>query len=123
MTKRLLATAVAVLLFGGIGFAASAKKAQKTPKERTFVGVVTDTHCGLKGHMGPAAECVKKCVDGGAKYALGYRGKVYVLDPQDMAADHAGARVRVKGTMEGDTIHATSIEAVMAKTSKKKPAA
>jgi hypothetical protein len=117
MTKRLIATAVGVLLFAGMTFAAG-NKTQKAPKERTYVGVITDTNCGTKGHMGPAAECVKKCVEHGAKYALAYKGKVYVLEPQDAAAPHAGAKVRVKGTMEGMTIHATSIEAAAMKKSK-----
>lgn len=117
MTKRLLATAVGVLLFAGVTFAA-ANKAPKAPKERTYVGVITDTHCGTKGHMGPAAVCVKKCVENGAKYALAYKGKVYVLEPQAAAAPYPGAKVRVKGTMEGMTIHAASIEAVAMKKSK-----
>lgn len=112
MTKRVLVAAAAVLLFAGISFAAGAKT-KNAPAEKTYVGVITDTHCGVKGHMGSAAECVKKCISMGAKYALAYRGKAYVIDPQTMAADHpGGSRVRVSGTIEGDTIHATSITAV-----------
>ena len=115
MTKRLLVAAVAVLFFAGLAFAAG-NGASNAAKERTFVGVITDSHCGVKGHMGPAAECVKGCVAHGAKYALAYRGKAYILEPQEMAAKHpGGAHVRVRGTLEGDTIHATSIEAVASK--------
>ncbi len=112
MTKRVLVSAIAVLLLAGVSFAAGTKT-QTTAKARTFIGVITDSHCGAKGHMGSAADCVKKCISMGAKYALVYRGKAYVLDPQDMAADHpGGSRVRVRGTLSGDTITATSITAV-----------
>lgn len=112
MTKRLLAAAMAVLFCAGVGFAAGTHT-QKTAKEKTLTGVITDTHCGLGPHMGPPAECVKKCVGMGAKYALASHGKVYVLDPQSMAAEHpGGSHVRVKGTLEGMTIHATSIQAL-----------
>ncbi|HEV2388008.1 MAG TPA: DUF5818 domain-containing protein [Candidatus Acidoferrales bacterium] len=119
MTKRLLTITVAVLFFTGLSFAATKKAQAAQPKERTFVGVVTDNHCGAK-HMGPAAACVKKCVDGGAKLALYSRGKVYVLDPGDQAADHAGERVRVKGTLDGETIHVSSVEVAAASMGKKK---
>lgn len=112
MTKRLLTAAIAVLFFAGLGFAAG-NNAQKTAKAQTLTGVITDTHCGAKGHMGPAAECVAGCIKHGAKYALASKGKVYVIDPQEMAAEHpGGSSVRVKGTVEGDTIHATSIVAL-----------
>ncbi len=111
MTKRLLAVAMAVVFFAGVSFAAG-NKAQKA-KVETLTGVITDTHCGLGPHMGPAAQCVKGCVAHGAKYALASDNKVYIIDPQEMAAKHpGGSHVRVKGTVEGDTIHATSIVAV-----------
>lgn len=120
MTKRLLTLTVAVLFFAGLSFAGAKKAQEAQPKERTFVGVVTDNHCGAH-HMGDAAQCTKTCVEQhGAKYALYSRGKVYVLDPGDQAADHAGARVRVKGTLEGDTIHVSSLEAAASTMGKKK---
>ena len=114
MTKRLLAAAISVLFFAGLTFAAGTH-AQKA-KAQTLSGVITDSHCGANGHMGPAAECVKKCVSMGAKYALAVGKKVYVIEPQAMAATHpGGSHVVVKGTVEGMTIHATSIEAAKTK--------
>lgn len=107
MTKRLLVCAVAVLLVAGLSLAAS------QAKEDSWTGWVTDTHCGAKGQSAKHADCAKKCVEGmGAKYALYTPAdkKVYVLDPQDKAAAHAGDHVTVKGTVEGDTIKITSIE-------------
>ncbi len=113
MVKRLLFASVAVLFFAGLTFAAGSKAANAASKEKTYVGVITDSHCGVKGHMGSAAECVKGCVAHGAKYALAYHKKAYIIEPQDLAASHpGGSTVRVHGMIEGDTIHATSIEAV-----------
>jgi hypothetical protein len=47
----------------------------------------------------------------GAKYALYDEAdqKVYILDPQDKAERHAGHDVTVTGTLEGDTIHVSSL--------------
>lgn len=106
MGKRLLICAVALLLAAGISLAGG------KGKEGSWTGWVTDTACGAKGASESHAACATKCVkEKGAKYAL-YNPtdkKVYVLDPQDKAAGHAGHYVTVKGTAEGDTIKFTSI--------------
>jgi hypothetical protein len=118
MMKRLAVTAATILLGAGLSFAAVKtvkKQAKAAATEKTFYGVVTDTHCGAKGHMGDPATCMKGCIEKGAKYALASRGKVYVLDPQEMAAEHPAQHVRVKGTLSGNTITATSIEEVQPK--------
>lgn len=104
MNKRLAICAVALVFVAGMCLAAEKGKAG------SWAGEVTDTHCGTKGHMGNAGDCVKKCVGMGAKYALLSEGKVYVLDAQDKAAAHAGHKVTVKGTIAGDTIKVASIE-------------
>jgi len=121
MMKRFAVTAAAILLSVGLSYAAT-KTAKAAPKEKTFHGVVTDTHCGAKGHMGDPVACIKKCVGAGSKYALASRGKVYVLDPQEMAAEHPAQHVVVKGTLSGDTITATSITEAPAKKPKAKKA-
>lgn len=106
MGKRLLICAVALLLAAGVSLAGGKGKAG------SWTGWVTDTHCGAKGGKDGHTACANKCVkEMGAKYAL-YNPtdkKVYVLDPQDKAADHAGHYVTVKGTVEGDTIKVTSV--------------
>jgi hypothetical protein len=104
MTKRLLFVAVVLLIGAGLTIAAPAGK------EGTWSGTVTDTACGAKDNH--TAECTTKCVkEHGAKYAFvdSKTHKVYTLNPQDTAAPHAGHTVTVTGTVDGDTITATSI--------------
>ena len=107
MLKRLLTCAFALAV------AATFLVAADKGKEGSWTGWVTDSHCGAKGENPKHADCAKKCVEGhGAKYALYTPAdkKVYVLDPQDTAAGHAGHHVKVTGTVEGDTIKVKSIE-------------
>ncbi len=105
MSKRLIVCAVALLIVAGISLAAGT--------EGSWTGWVTDNMCGAKGANEKHAECAtEKCVKGmGAKYALYNPSdkKVYILDPQDKVAEHAGHYVTIKGTAEGDTIKVTSI--------------
>lgn len=112
MTKRLVGFAVVLVLAAGMSLAASGAK------EGSWTGWITDSMCGAKGDSEKHADCAKKCVETkGAKYALYNPSdkKVYVLDPQDKAAGHAGHHVTVKGSVAGDTIKVTSIEMVPAK--------
>ena len=109
MGKRLFVSLFVLILAA----AALTLAADKPAKEGSWVGWVTDTHCGAKGDNAKHADCAKKCVETqGAKYALYTPSdkKVYVLDPQDKAAGHAGHHVKVTGTVEGDTIKVQSIE-------------
>ena len=107
MAKRLLIVVIALAFVANLTWAAGAAK------DSSWVGWVTDTHCGAKGANAKHADCAKKCVESqGAKYALYTPAdkKVYVLDPQDKAAEHAGHHVKVTGTVEGETIKVKSIE-------------
>ena len=108
MMKRLLISAAALLLVTGIAFTGQ----KEAPKSGTGSGTVTDNMCGARGAKADHAACATKCVkEHGAKYAL-YNAedkKVYILDPQDKAAEHVGHDVSVAGNLDGDTIHVTSI--------------
>jgi hypothetical protein len=109
MGKRLLVVAFAMVFAAGLGLASDDNK----DKDRAMIGWVTDTHCGAKpAASGKHGDCAKKCVDGGAKYALYTPAdkKVYVLEPQEKAADFAGKHVKVKGTVDGETLNVASIE-------------
>ena len=116
MSKRLLICAVALLVAAGMALAAG--------KEGSWTGWVSDTHCGVKGTSEKHADCAKKCVEGqNAKYALYTPNdkKVYVLEPQDKAAEHVAHYVAVMGTVEGDTIRITSVEATEQPKGSEKP--
>jgi hypothetical protein len=96
---------VALLFVAGLTLAGEGKSG-------SWSGYVTDTICGAEGASADHASCAKKCVEEhGAKYALYNTAdkKVYVLDPQDKVAEHAGHEVTIKGTLDGETIHVTSI--------------
>jgi hypothetical protein len=107
MNKRMLFTAIVLLIGAGMAIAAPAGK------PIIWTGIVTDDMCGASSTK---ADCVTECVkDHGAKYAFleSKSQNVYVLNPQSDAAAHAGQTVVVKGTLDegSKTITATSITA------------
>jgi hypothetical protein len=80
---------------------------------QTYDGVITDTHCGAK-HSAPlaetAAECTRVCVHSGDRFALVDGDKMYVLEGEPAALKRAaGERVRIAGTLNGNTISVTSV--------------
>ena len=85
---------------------------------QTFTGKVSDAMCGAKhseGRLAPA-DCVRACVQKGAKYALVVGDKVYTLDTSDQATLNklnslAWDEAKVTGTANGDTISVTSVTA------------
>lgn len=107
MAKRLMLVAVAV--FCAVGLSAAG---QDGAKARSWSGVITNSMCGTRDATAAKAECTTKCVKShGAKYALydPTDQKVYILEPQDKADGHAGHDVTVTGTLDGETIHVTSL--------------
>ena len=85
---------------------------------QTFTGKVSDAMCGA-AHMEKGiapADCVRACVQKGAKYALVVGDKVYALDTSDKAAldelnKLAWEQAKVTGTANGDTISVKSVTA------------
>jgi len=110
MSKRFLMCAVAVLFAASVAFTAQ-KDAAKTG---TWSGWITDAMCGAKGANAGHASCAAKSVkELGGKFALYDTDakKSYILDPQEKAAENLGHPVTITGTLEGDTLHVTSISA------------
>ena len=97
--KKVLLLVFAVLVFGGLSFAA----------DKTVTGVVSDSHCGVKHAAAGSGECVEHCVKGGAAYVLISDGKVYQLDAQDKFKGLGGKSVTVTGAVEGDSITVASV--------------
>ena len=105
MSKRIAAILALVLIAGALSLTMAAGT------EGTWKGIVTDKMCATKGVNLTDSECAKKCVAGGDKYALYNTAdkKVYVLQPADKIAAHAGHEVTIKGTLDGDTITVASV--------------
>ena len=86
-------------------------------KSQTLTGEVSDAMCGAKHQMpGNAAECTRACIKHGSKYALVIGDKVYTLETSDKAAfaklnDLAGAKAKVTGEVDGDTVNVKSVAA------------
>ena len=86
-------------------------------KSQTLTGEVSDAMCGAKHQMpGNAADCTRACMKHGSKYALVVGDKVYTLEIADKAAldklnDLAGAKAKVTGELNGDTITVKSVAA------------
>jgi len=93
-------------------------------QEKTFTGVISDSMC-TTNHMlkemkaANQAECVRKCVKDSFDYALVVGKDYYILkgNPEELDK-YAAQRVTVKGTLQGDTLTATSVTPAPAKPSK-----
>ena len=87
----------------------SAPAGQADPK--TFTGEVTDSICAGSGSHD---EMTKQCAQMGAQYVLLDEAtkQVYTLDDQVKAQALAGHKVRVSGTLSGDKIAVTNVEAL-----------
>jgi hypothetical protein len=107
--KRITFPLMGVLLAMGLSLAAPGKEAA-----RTFVGSIGDSMCGAKHTMGGSdKDCTLECVKKeGSKYILiDPNGKLYQLSDQKTPEQFAGAKVKVTGTLSGDTISVNSISA------------
>ena len=86
--------------------------------QQTWVGYVTDTHCGtncqVKKKMTPDLQCIRRCIRNGSKYGLWSGEKVYVLEPQATAVKFAAKNVKISGTISGDTIQIAEIKTLVA---------
>ncbi|HTQ79152.1 MAG TPA: DUF5818 domain-containing protein [Thermoanaerobaculia bacterium] len=80
-------------------------------------GWITDESCGAKGANAAHADCAKACLAKGGKLVFYNEAdkKLYKLDKQDVAKQHIGHEVTVKGEAKGDAIAVASIEPTPAK--------
>jgi hypothetical protein len=94
---------------------AESEVAQPDVNQKTYEGIITDTHCSAKHSAAvgkTAADCTRVCVHSGERFALVDGDKMYVLEGKPAALKQAaGARVKISGTLTGDTISVTSVEA------------
>jgi hypothetical protein len=81
------------------------------PNSGTWSGVIINDNCSADEAFAEAAKCTEKDVPG-AKFVL-YNDttrQIYVLDPQDQAKGHLGDSMTAAGTLDGNTIHLTSLK-------------
>jgi hypothetical protein len=115
-------------------FASQPTRAQSTPQKapaktaapiQTFVGVISDGQCAVKGShkevmakakVNTAANCVKGCARryGYVLYVPSTK-KIYKLSDQERPAELAARKVRIKGALDKatQTIYVSSIEPVL----------
>ncbi len=109
--RKLVYVGLAFFLAATMYFAGP--KPQEDPK--TFTGSISDSMCGLKHKIAGKTdkECTLECLKGGSKFVLAdtAAGKVYQLSDQEKPKDFAGDKVKVTGTLKGDTIEVATIEA------------
>jgi hypothetical protein len=76
-------------------------------------GWITDEKCGAKGANAAHKDCAAQCLAKGGKLVLYNNAdqKLYKLDNQEVAKQHLGHEVTVKGTATADSIKVDSIEA------------
>ncbi len=79
----------------------------------TFIGLVSDSNCGPRHKLRDksAEECTRTCQRAGAAYVLVAGEKIYRLkgDANDVGV-LAGQKVRVTGTLQGDTIAVKAVK-------------
>lgn len=98
--KRLMTLTFALVLFAAPSLFAA-----------EWSGWIVDEHCGATGAKEGHGSCALKCAKDGAALVLYNDGdkKLYKLSDQKAALDHAGQKVTVKGSVDGDTITVESI--------------
>src|SRR5437763_13472222 len=76
-----------------------------------FNGYIIDEACSSKPSMKGNEACARKCIKGGSPAVLLTEdAKVYKLDDQPKAVEHAGHKVKISGALDGDTIKIDSIK-------------
>lgn len=116
LTAALTQPADAEVLPGAVTSQTAAQVTQSAPApSQTFEGMVTCSKCGAKHSAAigrSAADCTRGCVRTGASFALIDGEKTYILDGDlTMIKKVAGERVRVAGSLAGNTIQVASVTA------------
>jgi hypothetical protein len=83
------------------------------PRDGEWTGWITDDSCGAKGAKAEHKACAEKCLGNGGTLVLYNPAdeQLYKLDNQELAKEHLGHEVIVKGSVEGTTIKIKSIAA------------
>ncbi|HVH70983.1 MAG TPA: hypothetical protein VNB49_07750 [Candidatus Dormibacteraeota bacterium] len=99
------------LLAGALFFAPLLGAGQAgAPSSGAWSGTMVYSSCSADEAFNESPECFRSAP--GAKLALydDTNRVMYALDPQGLARGHLGDSVTVRGTLDGETIHAASLE-------------
>jgi hypothetical protein len=107
VTNLSLIVAVAFFFVSGPSMAGQTSN----PNAGSWSGVIINNNCSADEAFAEAAKCTEKDVTG-AKFILydDTTRQMYLLDPQEPAMGHLGDSMTATGTLEGDTIHLTSLK-------------
>src|SRR5689334_12740101 len=125
ISALLLCMTLCCFAFQGTPPAQTPQKAKVKAPIQTFVGVISDGQCAVKGshkevmakaRVNTAANCVKGCARryGYVLYVPSTK-TVYKLSDQERPAELAAKKVRIKGALDKatQTIYVSSIEPVL----------
>jgi hypothetical protein len=99
----------ALAIFGAAALANAQEKTVTT--SGPWSGVIVNSNCTPDEAFAEAAKCTEAGAAGGKLSLYDDTTRlVFNLDPQSRAAGHLGDSVTVEGTLEGDTIHVTSLQ-------------
>ena len=76
-----------------------------------WTGTIMDEKCSTNKAMRENAACAERCIKGGqAAVLVTDEGKIYKIADQAKVVQHAGHKVTISGTMDGDTIKVDSVK-------------
>jgi|SRR5215470_9978580 len=115
MRKTLFTVTMALCVAAVVSVASSIAKNSNNPTApETIVGVISCKECVAEKGATVSDEheaCAKQCIKHGSEAVLATEGgHVYKLDQQDKAREFAGKKVKVTGSVSGESISVTSIE-------------
>jgi hypothetical protein len=107
----------ALSLFAAAGLVRGQDKGQEKNRQSnatgsgSWSGVIINSNCMADEAFAEAAKCTEKTApDGQLALYDDTRRLVLTLDPQTAAAGHLGDSVTIEGTLDGNTIHVTSLK-------------
>jgi len=76
-----------------------------------FSGTIMDSKCSGNKAMRENAACAARCIKGGDSAVLVTdEGKIYKIADQAKVVEHAGHKVTITGSADGDTIKVESVK-------------
>jgi len=74
-----------------------------------WTGAISESGCGAKHANGGGEKCVSACVKKGAAPVFVVNGEVKKISNADKVMSHLGKKVKITGTLSGDTVTVDTI--------------